>query len=135
MFEAGDNRRTALIVEERSGIAELGAAMLAEFDLDVEFAPSAETAIDHLCRRGGQIDVVLSGVRPPGRMTGAALARRISVLWPTVSVILMSDEPGQEPASLPARAAVIPKPWLPLNVVAATERAWRADHTVKAVRL
>lgn len=126
---------SALIVEDDAAQSELGAAMLGEFDLHVEQVQSAEDAIEHLCERSGQVTVLLADINLPGKMDGLALAQRVAVLWPAVSVIITSGRPEVPAAELPERATFIPKPWRALDIVAVAERAARADHTVRSVQL
>ena len=124
-----------MIVEDDLGQSALGAAMLEELDLEVEQVETAEAAIDHLCQSFGRVSLVLADVHLAGPMSGVALAHRISVLWPTISVIITSGDPQATHIPLPAQATYVPKPWRALDIVAAAERAARADHSVRAVQL
>ncbi len=135
MAQADQSRCSALIVEDDRGQSALGAAMLAEFDLDVHQVETAEAAISHLRDRGGAVTVLLADVNLPGDMNGVALARSVSVLWPSVSLIVTSGDPPELFASLPDSCVFIPKPWRALDIVAAAERAARADHSVRSLRL
>lgn len=132
---SGQRAITALIVEDDLGQSELGAMMLEEFDLQVAQVRSAEEAIEHLCKRSGEITVLLADVRLAGEMDGLALAHRVSVLWPGVSVIVTSGHDHVAAADLPAQATFIPKPWRALDIVAIAEEAARADHSLRAVPL
>lgn len=135
MTAADRGRWTALIVEDDAGQSELGALMLREFDLDVAQVTSAEAAIDHLCRESGAVTVLLADINLAGPMDGLALAHRVAVLWPSISVIVTSGGPVLKPPALPAGATFVGKPWRALDIVAVAERASRADHSVHAVRL
>lgn len=136
MTRRDDRRRwSALIVEDDLGQSELGAMMLAELDIDVQQVASAEEAIDRLCVGAGEVGIVLAEVNLSGRMSGIALACRVAVLWPTVSMIVTSGDPAADVAGLPEGATFIPKPWRALDIVAVAERAARADHSVRAVQL
>ena len=135
MKAAGRGRWTALIVEDDPGQSELMALLLREFDLEVAQAGSAEEAIDHLRAESGAITVLLADINLPGPMDGLALAHRVSVVWPSISVIVTSGGPALNATALPPRATFVAKPWRPLDIVAAAERASRADHSVRAVRL
>jgi DNA-binding NtrC family response regulator len=128
-------RAIALIVEDDAAQSELGAVMLEEFDLCVRQVQTAEDAIEHLRDRSGEVTVVLADVNLPGPMNGMSLARHVSVLWPGISVIVTSGDPGAHLCELPEQCVYVPKPWRPLDIVAAAERAARADHSVHAVRL
>jgi DNA-binding NtrC family response regulator len=125
---------SALIVEDDRGLSALGASMLEEFDLRVEQVQTAEEAIDHLRSDAGSIAILVADIHLPGGMDGLALAHSVSVLWPSITVIVTSGELGRHDA-LPDRAVFIPKPWRALDIVAAAERAARADHSVHSIRL
>lgn len=134
MTHADGTRKRALIVEDDEGQSELGALMLGEFDLDVCQVRTAEDALDHLREHGGSVALVVADVKLAGPMDGAGLARRVSVLWPTISMIVTSGaEDGSD--DLPPSCVFVPKPWRGLDIVAAAERAARADHSVSSVRL
>lgn len=131
MARTGPQRMSALVVEDDCRRGDLGAVMLGEFDLDVERVRSPEAAIAHMTERGSDVGVVLVG--DCNGIGSAGLARRIGVLWPSVSVILTSDVPAGE--SLPASATRLPASWKPLDIVSIVERAARADHSIRAVAL
>jgi DNA-binding NtrC family response regulator len=135
MAYAHSNRGVALIVEDDAVQSELGAVMLEELDLQVRQVQTAEDAIEHLRERGGEVAVVVADINLPGAMDGVALAHSVSVLWPTISVIVTSGDPGQRLSRLPNSCVYVPKPWRPLDIVAAAERAARADHSVHALHL
>ncbi len=129
------SRAIALIVEDDAAQCELGAAMLEEFDLTVRRVGTAEAALDHLRDRSGEVTVLVADVNLPGPMDGISLARSVSVLWPGISVIVTSGDPGERLRELPVSCVYVPKPWRPLDIVSAAERASRADHSVHAVQL
>lgn len=130
-----DTRAIALIVEDDPAQSVLGAAMLEQFDLDVRQVACAEDAIDHLRDTSGAVTVIIADVNLPGPMDGVTLAQRVSVLWPGISLIVTSGDPGERLRRLPDQCVFVPKPWRPLDIVAAAERAARADHSVHALRL
>lgn len=134
MAPSGPHANIALVVEDDCGSSELGAAMLAEFGLDVVSVRSAEAAIAHLVQCAGRVRLVLAG-NCAGDMKGDALARRIGVLWPTVSVIVTPDGTASRDHDRPARATYLPKSWHPLEMVSIAERAARADHSVHSLAL
>jgi DNA-binding NtrC family response regulator len=126
---------TALIVEDDLGQSQLGAVMLEQFDLTVRQVRTAEEAIDHLCRERGEVTLLLADIQLPGAMDGLALARRVAVLWPSVSLIVTSGRPAVGAGELPDRATYIPKPWRALDIVAVAERAARRHPSVRTVQL
>lgn len=130
-----DRRQRALVVEDDRCISELGAAMLEQFDLAVDQVSTAEEAIEHLRAWGGRVAVLLVDIHLPGSMDGLALARGVSVLWPSITLILTSSDPGRRPERMPERAVYVPKPWRALDIVAVAERAARQDHSIRSLRL
>ncbi|TDR94748.1 response regulator [Enterovirga rhinocerotis] len=135
MSTAGLRRRTALIVESDRCRSDLAAMMMKEFDLEITQVADADDAIDHLCASPSGVDIALIEMSLDGSMDGLALARRISVLWPTMSVIVTSRTvcSGDAPA-LPSRTTFVRKPCRPLDIVAATANAARADHSLRSLR-
>lgn len=133
MRHADRQRRGALIVEDDRGQSELGAIMLAEFDLTVRQVETAEEAIEHLRENGNDVSVLIVDVNLPGAMDGVSLARSVSVLWPGISLIVTSGDPGHRLSALPDRCVYVPKPWRALDIVAAAERASHGDQTIGAL--
>lgn len=127
--------RRALVVEDDTGVSALGAMMLEQFGLVVDQVATAEEAVEQLQASGGETDIVIIDVNLPGSMDGIALARSVAVLWPAISVIVTSGDPGGGLDRLPDRAVYVPKPWRALDIVSVAERASRADHSVHALRL
>jgi CheY-like chemotaxis protein len=127
--------RRALVVEDDCGVSALGALMLEQFGLTVIQVATAEEAVEHLQATGGDTDVVIIDINLPGAMDGILLARSIAVLWPAISVIVTSGDPGGRLERLPDRAVYVPKPWRALDIVAIAERAARQDHSIHALRL
>jgi DNA-binding NtrC family response regulator len=135
MTHAHVNRSIALIVEDDTAQSELGAVMLEELELTVRQVQTAEDAIEHLRSKSGEVTVLVADVNLPGPMDGVSLARSVSVLWPGISVIVTSGDPGERLGDLPESCVYVPKPWRPLDIVTAAERASRADHSIHAVHL
>ena len=127
--------RGALIVEDDPGQSALGAVMLEEFDLSVRQVQTAEEAIEHLQANGGDVSILVADVNLPGSMDGVALARSVSVLWPAISLIVTSGDPGDRLSALPPRCVYVPKPWRALDIVSAAEKGARADHSVHSIEL
>ena len=127
-------RTTALVVDSDPRVSAMGAAMLGEFGMDVAEVASAEAALDHLCAHAGAVGVVVADIRLSGPMNGVELAHRVAVLWPTVSIIVVAHDDEDQLAVLPRTATFLRQPWHALDLVSATERATRADHSVHAVQ-
>ena len=127
-------RKTALVVESDPAVSALGAAMIGEFGIDVDQVASAEAALEHLCAQAGNVGVVVADLHLCGPLNGVQLARRIAVLWPTVSVIVVARHDHDQVVDLPEMATFLRRPWQALDLVSATERATRADHSVHSVQ-
>ena len=56
-------------------------------------------------------------------MDGIDLAREVKMRWPHLVVILTSGNAGERLEQLPPGVDYMPKPWQPLNVLPAAERA------------
>ena len=134
MARTGPHTGIALVVDDDCGSSEFGVEMLGELGLDVVTVRSAEAAIDHLMRYPGRVRLVLAG-NCTGDLKGDALARRIGILWPTISVIVTPDGSAVRDHDRPVRATYLPQSWRPLDVVSVAERAARADHSVHSLTL
>jgi CheY-like chemotaxis protein len=67
--------------------------------------------------------MVFADIRLPGVMDGVDLARELKMRWPHLSVVLTSGNPGERLGHLPPGVQYMAKPWQPLNVLMAAERA------------
>jgi two-component system, response regulator PdtaR len=62
-------------------------------------------------------------IQVPGAMSGADLAWEVKLRWPLLPIILTSGHPREHGGELPPLVGYMPKPWQPLNVLIAAERA------------
>jgi len=67
--------------------------------------------------------MIFADVRLGGVMDGVDLAHEVKMRWPPLPVILASEYPRARVGELPPGVAYMPKPWQPLNVLIAAERA------------
>jgi CheY-like chemotaxis protein len=67
--------------------------------------------------------VIFADIRLRGIMNGIDLAHEVKVRWPLLPVVLTSGHPLEHFRELPPGVAYMPKPWQPLNVLVAPERA------------
>ena len=116
-------RRTALIVEDDADLRELSATLLEESELDTIECESAEAALATMLLRGQDVAMIFADIRLPGVMDGVDLAREVKLRWPHLTVVLTSGNPGGRLDQLPPGVQYMPKPWQPLNVLMAAERA------------
>jgi CheY-like chemotaxis protein len=108
MGQGQPKRRTLLIVEDDAELRSLTAALLEEGPFDTIECESAEAALAILLMRGPD---------------GVDLAREAKMRWPHLAVILTSGNPGERVNKLPPGVDFMAKPWRPLNVLMAAERA------------
>lgn len=80
--------RKVLVVDDERDLADLTAALLGAYGVDVLVAYSAKDALN-LLQRYDDIDAVFSDVVMPG-MTGFEMANLIDEIYPEVKVILAS---------------------------------------------
>jgi len=123
MGQAQPKPRIALIVEDNAEIRWLTAALLEESDLDTIECESAEAALATLLLNGRDVALIFADIRLAGVMDGFDLAREAKMRWPHLIVILTSGYPDARLEHLPPGIDYMPKPWQPLNVLMAAERA------------
>ena len=115
--------RVVLVVEDDAALRELATALLEETELTVVEAASAEAAFDYLTQHGGEVALVFTDVRLPGRLDGVDLARAVEILWPTARVVVTSGHACERVAKLPDTATFMAKPWRALDVLVQAEKA------------
>jgi CheY-like chemotaxis protein len=116
-------KRIALIVEDDADLRQLTALLLEESEFDTVECESAEAALAVMLLRGKDVSIVFADIRLPGVMDGVDLARELKMRWPHLIVILTSGNPGERLEHVPPGVQYMAKPWQPLNVLMAAERA------------
>jgi|SRR5262245_10279550 len=116
-------RATALVVEDDAELRWLTATLLEEGDVATIECESGEAALAIMLLRGKEIDMVFADVRLAGAMDGVDLAHEVKLRWPHLTFVLTSGSPPARLAQLPPGVEYMPKPWQPLNVLMALERA------------
>jgi CheY-like chemotaxis protein len=123
MGEAQPKRRAVLIVEDDAELRSLTAALLEDEHLDTIECESAEAALAVMLMGGCDVAMILADVRLRGVMDGVDLAWEVKQRWPFLPMVLTSGHPRERVRELPPGVAYISKPWQPLNVLMAAERA------------
>ena len=123
MGQVLSKRRTVLIVEDDLDLRHLTAALLADEQLETIECESAEAALATMLMRGRDIDMIFADVRLPGAMDGIDLAWEVRLRWPLLPMVLTSGHPCERAGDLPPGVGYMPKPWQPLNVLIAAEKA------------
>ena len=73
--------------------------------------------------RGQDVAMIFADIRLSGVMDGIDLAREAKMRWPHLTVILTSGNVGERFEQLPPGVDYMPKPWRPLDLLTAAERA------------
>ena len=123
MGRVQSRRRIALIVEDDAELRLLTTMVLEESELDIIECESAEAALANMLLRGQDAVMIFADIRLSGEMNGIDLAREVKMRWPHLVVILTSGNAGEHLKQLPPGVDYMPKPWQPLNVLMAAERA------------
>jgi two-component system, cell cycle response regulator CpdR len=123
MGQAQPLRRAALIVEDDADQRWLTATLLRENGVQTIECESAEAALATMLLRRCEVCMVFADVRLSGVMDGIDLARELKIRWPRLIVVLTSGNPSARLEHLPPGVEYMPKPWQPLNLLIAAERA------------
>ena len=123
MSRVQSKQRIALIVEDDAELRQLTNLLLAESELDIIECDSAEAALATMLLRGRDVAMIFADVRLSGVMDGIDLAREAKMRWPHLVVVLTSGNVGEHHDRLPPGVEYMPKPWKPVNVLAAVQRA------------
>jgi CheY-like chemotaxis protein len=123
MGRVQSKRRIALIVEDDADLRLLTKMVLEESELDIIACDSAEAALATMLLRGPDVAMIFADIRLSGVMDGFDLAREVKMRWPHLVVVLTSGIAGERPERLPPGVDYMPKPWQPVNVLLAAQRA------------
>ena len=101
-----------LVVEDEILINEWVTQSLAEQGFTVQSVTNAADALGHLT--SDPVDVLFTDINLPGKMDGAALARRARELLPNLSVVYASSRATMlAPDARVPGAIIVPKPYRP----------------------
>jgi CheY-like chemotaxis protein len=119
-------RPIALLVEVDQELRALVATLLEESGMHVIECDSAEAALAVFAMKGDDMAMVVTDVELAGRLDGVALAQNLEANHPDVPVIVMSVETSARADELPDNVIQLGRPWRPLDMLIAAERARRA---------
>lgn len=105
-----------LVVEDEAMIRQVVKDELEDAGYSVVVASDADAAIAILEARQ-DIHLVFTDIDMPGSMNGLKLAACVRDRWPPVHIIITTGK--TRPATIPANALFIPKPYVGRSVVAA----------------
>jgi CheY-like chemotaxis protein len=123
MGRVQSKRRKVLIVEDDPEVRLLTKMVLEESELDVIECESGEAALATMLLQGQNVSMIFTDIHLSGEMDGIDLAHEVKIRWPHLVVILTSGNAGEHLKQMPPGVDYIPKPWQPLDVLIAAERA------------
>jgi len=107
--------RTALVVDDQTGIRAIVRRILEGRGFQVADAASGEEALSLLDRRRDAFELLVTDMRMPG-MTGRDLADRVRFRHPATRILFISgftDDPSVQAGILPERSRFLSKPFHP----------------------
>ena len=113
----------AVIVEDDFLQSSLAGALLEEAGYDVIECQSAAAALAAIKRRSERVSLVLTDINLGPGMDGLELARLVRENYAHATVIITSGHVGGRNSQLATQTYFMPKPWLPIHLLAAAERA------------
>jgi CheY-like chemotaxis protein len=129
MGQAQPNRRLAFVVEDDADLRWLMTSLFEETEFEVIGMKSAEVALATMLLRGRDVGIIFADIQLSGVMDGIDLAREAKMRWPHLTIILTSGSASERLRDLPPDVHYIRKPWQPLNVIVAAERAKSAGRS------
>ena len=105
-----------LVVEDEPLLRMFNTDMLIDAGFDVLEAADATEAL-HLLETNADIRVVFTDVEMPGALDGFALAQRIEMQWPQISVLVTSGRRYPDEIFTAATRCFVPKPFRVSQVV------------------
>lgn len=105
------NSPYALVVDDDFLIRTEAVAILEEAGFLVLEADSGDMAYTLLETRHPDVVLLFTDVQMPGELDGFALARKVAISWPHISLVVASGHIHPRPGVLPAKACFIGKPF------------------------
>ncbi|HXT15320.1 MAG TPA: response regulator [Gemmatimonadaceae bacterium] len=125
MKQNGDTRRFVLIVDPHDGVCAVLRRMLNDANIETVIAKSCAEALTLVKSHGELIDVLLTELEGP-ECAGAGLIADALRHRPHLPIVCMSTAANDDVhirRLVPARAAVVPKPFTVAQLTAAIARA------------
>jgi len=127
-------RSIVLVVEDDEDQRSLAATVFEEAGFSVIECESAEAGAAVIDAKRGEIAMIFTDLRLPGRMDGVELAHIAKTKTPSVPVIVTSGASGERLRDLPDSTEYLQKPWRALDLLIRAERVrgddapgWRGD--------
>lgn len=110
----------ALVAEDDDGVRPIFCEMLQYLGFETVAANSGMQAFELL--QANFFDLLLTDVRMPGAMDGAALASAARQLHPEMMIIVVTGFGGQAVSQIPQGTPVLPKPFMMSDLQAQIEK-------------
>lgn len=113
----------AVVVEDDCLQSSLAATLLEEAGFKVIECGNAEAALAAIKRKAARVFLVFTDITLGGGMDGLELARLVRENYARATVIITSGNVSGRNSQLATQMYFMPKPWVPLNLLMAAERA------------
>ena len=113
----------AVVVEDDALQSSRAAMLLEEADFEVIECGSGEKALAAIKRKAARVSLVFTDLVLGHGMDGLDLATQVRQRCPQATVVITSGNVSGRNGQLAAEMYFMPKPWLPLNLLMAAERA------------
>ncbi|MGI4795168.1 MAG: response regulator [Janthinobacterium lividum] len=111
MTSPAPNSPCALVVDDNLLIRMSAADILEEAGFRVLEADHGDDAYELLKTRHSDVTLLFTDVQMPGTLDGFALARKVAMLWPHISLVVASGHVRPDPGIMPDKAKFIAKPF------------------------
>lgn len=101
----------ALVVDDDLAVRIQVVRILKKVGFQVMDAENGDAAFDLLKTRNSDTVLLFTDVQMPGHLDGFALARKVAISWPHISIIVASGSIAPGPDCMPDKAQFIPKPF------------------------
>ncbi len=122
------SKNKVLIVEDEPLQRMLATEVLAEAGYEFYEASSGDEAVAILLEHADEVCFLLTDVNMEGTLDGLALARRVSVSWPWISIVVTSGRENPSPSEMPPQAIFTPKPWRQATLLQQISETCHSSH-------
>jgi DNA-binding NtrC family response regulator len=102
---------SVLVVDDEPVIRDFVCEILEAEGMTTVPMETADSAAEYLNEHVDKIDILITDIRMPGSMDGAALANLVASKWPQIPIIVMSGYETPATASIRYKVRFLPKPW------------------------
>jgi CheY-like chemotaxis protein len=113
----------AVVVEDDSLQSSVAATLLEEANFEVVECRTAEEAVGVIKRLDARVSLVFTDINLGPGMDGLELANLVRENHPRATVVITSGNVSGRNSQLATQTYFMPKPWVPLNLLRAAQRA------------